>query len=96
MSSQSPPPQISPDGKFYWDGARWVPMRGQAPTARKPGSMRVVARGTLIRVVGFGAVFFAAYQSAQARQPFAALWLLAAFAILGVMVAWIVMRRGLR
>jgi hypothetical protein len=24
-----PPPQVSPDGKFYWDGTRWVPM----PTA---------------------------------------------------------------
>jgi hypothetical protein len=20
-----PPPQVSPDGKYYWDGARWVP-----------------------------------------------------------------------
>jgi hypothetical protein len=21
-----PPPQVSPDGKFYWDGTRWAPM----------------------------------------------------------------------
>jgi hypothetical protein len=26
-----PPPQVSPDGKFYWDGERWVPM--QTPLA---------------------------------------------------------------
>lgn len=24
--SQQPPPTLSPDGKFYWDGARWVPV----------------------------------------------------------------------
>ena len=23
-------PQISPDGRFYWDGERWVPMPTQA------------------------------------------------------------------
>jgi hypothetical protein len=31
MSDPPPPPQVSPDGKFYWDGARWVPMQAQAP-----------------------------------------------------------------
>jgi hypothetical protein len=30
MSNPPPPPQISPDGKFYWDGTRWVPMQAQA------------------------------------------------------------------
>jgi hypothetical protein len=29
MSDPTPPPQVSPDGKFYWDGQKWVPM--QAP-----------------------------------------------------------------
>jgi hypothetical protein len=33
VSSEPPsPPQISPDGRFYWDGQRWVPMQTQAPT----------------------------------------------------------------
>jgi len=33
MSEPPPPPQVSPDGKFYWDGERWVPMpAGSAPT----------------------------------------------------------------
>lgn len=32
MSAETPPPpQVSPDGKFYWDGERWVPM--QTPLA---------------------------------------------------------------
>jgi hypothetical protein len=26
VSSPPPPPQVSPDGKFYWDGVNWVPM----------------------------------------------------------------------
>ena len=26
MSEPTPPPQVSPDGKFYWDGTRWVPV----------------------------------------------------------------------
>jgi hypothetical protein len=29
-----PPPQVSPDGRFYWDGTRWVPM--QTPAAQEP------------------------------------------------------------
>ena len=31
-----PPPQVSPDGKFYWDGQRWLPMQGQAPVQPPP------------------------------------------------------------
>ncbi len=32
MSDPTPPPQISPDGKFYWDGQKWVAMDPAAPT----------------------------------------------------------------
>ena len=28
--SQEQPPQVSSDGKFYWDGQRWAPMPTQA------------------------------------------------------------------
>jgi GGDEF domain-containing protein len=28
VSEPLPPPQVSPDGKFYWDGQRWVPVAG--------------------------------------------------------------------
>jgi hypothetical protein len=28
---QPPPPQFSPDGLFWWDGARWVPRPGIPP-----------------------------------------------------------------
>src|SRR2546427_13374 len=36
MSDPPPPPHVSPDGKFYWDGTRWVPMQGQAPAQPPP------------------------------------------------------------
>jgi hypothetical protein len=39
--STPPPPQVSPDGKFYWDGQRWVPMQQQAtapPVAAPPNA----------------------------------------------------------
>jgi len=32
MSEPPPPPQLSPDGKFYWDGQAWQPM----PSAAAP------------------------------------------------------------
>lgn len=34
MTTPPPPPQISPDGKFYWDGQAWLPM----PTAAGPAA----------------------------------------------------------
>ncbi len=37
-AAPSPPPQVSPDGKFYWDGQRWVPM--QAALAPEPPQPR--------------------------------------------------------
>lgn len=30
MSGPPPPPQVSPDGKFYWNGTHWVPMQASA------------------------------------------------------------------
>jgi hypothetical protein len=36
VSSPPPPPQVSPDGKFYWDGQRWVPIQAQAPSQSSP------------------------------------------------------------
>jgi hypothetical protein len=35
MSVVEPPPQVSPDGKFYWDGKHWAPMQGQ-PSQPQP------------------------------------------------------------
>jgi hypothetical protein len=53
MSAPPPPPQVSPDGKFYWDGTRWVPMQ-QAPQVPLPRSRNVgcVTRTTCLTVVG--------------------------------------------
>src|ERR1700687_3185352 len=36
MSEPPPPPQVSPDGKFYWDGTRWVPTQQLAPPQPAP------------------------------------------------------------
>jgi hypothetical protein len=61
MSDPPPPPQVSPDGKFYWDGTRWVPMQ-QAPQApqqvvptpaqRQSQNVGCVTRTTCLTVVG--------------------------------------------
>jgi len=43
VSSRPPPPQLSPDGKFYWDGTRWLPV--QAPVQAPPPPQRWATRG---------------------------------------------------
>jgi uncharacterized RDD family membrane protein YckC len=39
------PPQLSADGRFYWDGARWIPVGVQQP--------RIAYGGVLIRLVAY-------------------------------------------
>jgi uncharacterized protein DUF4190 len=41
--SSGPPPgaQISGDGKWWWDGARWVPMPAGEMVARPPGAQPI-------------------------------------------------------
>jgi hypothetical protein len=65
MSSPPPPPQVSPDGKFYWDGTRWVPMQGQAPAQPPPAQRPEVVvvkqpRGAWNSCVGYGCLAVAA------------------------------------
>lgn len=59
-----PPPRVSPDGKFYWDGQRWVPMQGQAssPAPSQPSPVVVVKqpRGAWNSCVGYGCLAIAA------------------------------------
>lgn len=31
MSGPPPPPQVSPDGKYHWDGFRWLPIPQPVP-----------------------------------------------------------------
>jgi hypothetical protein len=46
MSQQPPPPQYSPDGKFWWNGQAWVPVQAPAvPIARQGHALRNVAIG---------------------------------------------------
>jgi hypothetical protein len=64
VSAEPPPPQVSPDGKFYWDGQRWLPMQGQAPSQApsQPPSVVVVKqpRGAWNSCVGYGCLAIAA------------------------------------
>jgi hypothetical protein len=34
--SEVPPPTLSPDGKFYWDGQKWQPMPAASPAVPTP------------------------------------------------------------
>jgi hypothetical protein len=50
-----PPPQVSPDGKFYWDGTRWVPMQmAAAPAQAMPTTYGVPRKGHALRNVSIG------------------------------------------
>src|ERR1700730_11338812 len=65
MSETPPPPQVSSDGKFYWDGTRWVPMQGQSaepPPMQQPQPVVVVKqpRGAWNSCVGYGCLAIAA------------------------------------
>jgi hypothetical protein len=33
-----PPPIVSPDGRFYWDGTQWIPFAATGPAARQIAS----------------------------------------------------------
>lgn len=33
MSALPPPPQVSPDGRFYWNGSSWIPFPTQEPSS---------------------------------------------------------------
>jgi uncharacterized RDD family membrane protein YckC len=48
------PPQLSPDGKFYWDGTRWIPVDAPAPSGYGNAPQPRVAYGGLF-------IRFAAY-----------------------------------
>jgi hypothetical protein len=53
MSDPPPPPQVSPDGKFYWDGTRWLPMQpANVPDPRRSQNVGCVTRTTCLTVVG--------------------------------------------
>jgi hypothetical protein len=65
MGDPPPPPQVSADGKFYWDGQRWVPMQAQssqAPPVQQPERVVVVKqpRGAWNSCVGYGCLAIAA------------------------------------
>lgn len=36
LYSPPPPPQVSPDGRWWWDGRQWLPMLQGAPGGHAP------------------------------------------------------------
>ena len=51
MSAEPPPgapPQLSPDGQWWWDGAGWQPV---AARARRPTAGRLLALAVVVGVV---------------------------------------------
>jgi len=59
MSGHPPPgPQISPDGRYYWDGARWVPRYPpQAAAGRRSPAASSTAAIVVVTVVVVVAIF---------------------------------------
>lgn len=58
MSDPSPPPpQVSPDGKFYWDGARWAPVQSVAAQVAAP-SGTMPAPGAATNLIARGGRWF--------------------------------------
>jgi hypothetical protein len=57
VSAEPPlPPQVSPDGKFYWDGTHWVPMQTAAvpPQAIPAAGYVAPKKGHALRNVSIG------------------------------------------
>ena len=47
MADPPPPPQVSADGRFYWDGQRWAPMQQPlSPPPQSPWTATAVPRAS--------------------------------------------------
>ena len=63
MGERPDEPRVSADGKFYWDGSRWVPMPQDASSMPAVPPHVVVTkqpRGAWNSLVGYGCLFIAA------------------------------------
>jgi hypothetical protein len=58
MADKRPPPQLSPDGRFFWDGERWAPMPA---SSRLPRLYRRGPRGCLDMFVVLVVVLIVVY-----------------------------------
>jgi hypothetical protein len=54
MSNPPPSPYISPDGKAYWDGRRWVPMQRIAKSGQSPLMILVAVLSRLQALAALG------------------------------------------
>src|SRR2546425_9497673 len=74
MSAQPPPPSgpiFSPDGRYYWDGTRWVPRDPPPPpgqSGRPSNTGPVVAVSVIVVVLVLGAIwYFGFYDTAAGK-----------------------------
>jgi hypothetical protein len=60
--TQPPPPTVSPDGRFWWDGAAWQPMpaAGRSPDQPEQHDGLAIASLVLALLWGFGVSSIAA------------------------------------
>ncbi len=71
----APPPQLSPDGRFYWDGEQWVPMPPAPVLAVRRGrgfgcSLAVILVGLTLLAAGVVLLGYArAHRQPPARPP---------------------------
>ena len=70
-----PPPapsQVTPDGKFYWDGNRWVPLQKSEATPAAPASNsdwgKIAVAAVIALIVG-GAAGFAIGSASHPTSP---------------------------
>jgi hypothetical protein len=66
--AQLPPPPTSPDGRFYWDGERWLPMPAAPSDARRPGNhgctIAVVVTGLAVLTLGLVVLYASTHRQA--------------------------------
>ncbi len=58
MSAGPPPPQILPDGRFYWDGEKWVPRPGSPPVSGLGRRGWAILAAVIVLAVICGGGFF--------------------------------------
>lgn len=66
--------QVSPDGRWWWDGAAWRPMPAAPPPRRSSAAVWWIVGGSCLGVLLLvalvsGAVLFFTWQSIQAERP---------------------------
>ncbi|MEV7428322.1 hypothetical protein AB0N29_01775 [Nocardioides sp. NPDC092400] len=63
-----PPPQYSPDGRWWWNGSHWVPAPPSTPPTTSPGKQPLTAKQLVGIIIGVAVVVFAGVTIHQDEQ----------------------------